>query len=355
MQTRIYGTKSLGSFEIVTTGLERAFTELDLFAGLKRLDKESDDAPGGTAPRGLLVGNPFNSKLMHFWGIHQENWLLLAPNSEGIPKDIVEDLSMEIFSLRSNAKVPTLTGLYAPTKWALGVLEREFNGQIPVRLLRHGVLDEYQPIPETRALVRKAFLEHGHFKVVHATSTWHERKGTRALIQAWKSIEEKVPLAELLITAPSNAIAIYQDVAAKAGSKRVRFMPNHSLTRKAWVEGISNVHAVVQPSRGEGFGLVPLEARACGLPVVATNCTGHSEHMPEDTIPGVAVIKHGGLTEVDDYPGAIAPTVTVESIRQGLFEMHSYYASHHDAALENAETIRKQWSWTKVTKEDLCL
>lgn len=353
MQTRLYGTKSLGSFEIVTTGLERALKSLEILAGLRRTDSEdTDDSSGGGAPRAILVGNPFLSKLMHFWGAHDETWLMLAPNSEGIPNDIVADLSQPVFSLRLNREVPTLTGLYAPSKWAVGVLERAFSGRVPVKLLRHGVLPEFVPIPANReATLRHA--EGGGFNVVHATSTFHERKGTRALIKAWAAVEKEIPKAQILITAQPNVIPIYADVAALAGCKRVSFMPNHSLPRAQWVGGISGAHAVIQPSRSEGFGLVPLEARACGIPVVATACTGHSEHMPSESEPGAVVIPHGGLEPVDDYSGAIAPAVSVDDIRDSILTLHGNYRQHHEAAMERSEEIRKRWAWETVIKEDL--
>ncbi len=39
----------------------------------------------------------------------------------------------------------------------------------------------------------------------------------------------------------------------------------------------------VLPSRGEGFGLTPLEAAGCGLPVIASNSSGLSDFINDDT------------------------------------------------------------------------
>lgn len=57
------------------------------------------------------------------------------------------------------------------------------------------------------------------------------------------------------------------------------------------IEKYQNADALLFPTRTEGFGLVALEAQACGLPVVATNCTS----LPEVVKDG----KTGFLCEMD--------------------------------------------------------
>ena len=39
------------------------------------------------------------------------------------------------------------------------------------------------------------------------------------------------------------------------------------------------IHALVSATRGEGFGLPLLEAAACGLPVIATDWSGHKDFL----------------------------------------------------------------------------
>lgn len=47
-------------------------------------------------------------------------------------------------------------------------------------------------------------------------------------------------------------------------------------------EFYKNSDCFVLPSRGEGFCLPICEAAACGLPVIATRCSGHSDFVKED-------------------------------------------------------------------------
>ena len=352
-QTTLYGTRSRGSFEIVTTGLERALLAHGALSEVVRMDKSSDnEAGGGSAERAILVGNPFFSKTLHFRGIHEEHWLLLAPNSEGLPEDIIEDLTAKVFSLSKQQEVPTLTGLLAPSRWAQGVLQRCFPA-LRVKHVPHGVLSEFQAVPDARAHALAEFGAKGIFRCVHATSTDRGRKGTKELLRAWRSVEPKIPHAQLLITCQPPIIPLLQDFSATLGCRRVSFAQNHYFTRELWVSGLSQVHCVVQPSRGEGFGLVPLEAMACGVPVVATACTGHSEYMPKESRPGVEVVAHGAISDCDDYPRSKAPSVSAEVIEEALLRMHAGYARHHEAALEKAPHISTGWAWETVTKEGL--
>jgi glycosyltransferase involved in cell wall biosynthesis len=353
-QTCLYGTRSRGSFEVVTTGLERALKAHGALAGVARLDKEEEAPAGGAAPRAIVVGNPFCTKLVHFRGMHDEVWLLLAPNSEGVPEDIIEDLTLPIFSLSKQKEVPTLTGLLAPSRWAQGVLQRCFP-KLPVRHVPHGVLSEFRAIPEARQATLKDFQDKGEFRCLHATSTDRGRKGTKELLQAWGKVELQVPRAQLLVTCQPPLIPILQDYAIKQGCRRVQFTQNHFFTRELWVAGLAQVHCVIQPSRGEGFGLVPLEAMACGVPVVATACTGHSEYMPSVDMKtnGVETVPHGDLADCDDYAGSKAPTVTSGDIEQAILKLHAGYARHHEGALECAPHIREHSAWETVTKKGL--
>jgi mannosyltransferase len=61
----------------------------------------------------------------------------------------------------------------------------------------------------------------------------------------------------------------------------------------------------IAPARYEGFGLVPLESMACGVPVVASRTGAY----PKIVTPGV----HGELVPCDDLPALIAAVDTMLS------------------------------------------
>jgi len=109
-------------------------------------------------------------------------------------------------------------------------------------------------------------------------------------------------------------------------------------------------HVVCQPSRGEAFGCVPVEARACGVPIVATNCTGHGAHVDVNA-PGVIVVPSGDFGPIDDGPGALAPTVSPDAIGDALRRAYAQWPSLMQAAQKAADDVREKWSWKAVTQD----
>jgi len=346
---RLYSKKHRGSFDIVELGLIRALRASDNLAGIVDLDKDEPD-PGVTAKRAIVVSNPFLTQLAHLRGIHEEVWLVLAPNSEGVSPNVRELLSEEIYSVAKGKAVPLVQGLFSPSKWGEQVLKRTFP-TIPVRLLRHGVLKEFFCDVLQRDKVRKSFTNEGKFIVLHSTSTFSDRKGTKELLEAWAGFQRKVPSAELYIACQPGLWMQFQQLAAKFGAKNVHMQKFFGTLLEPWARVLGGVHAVVQPSRGEGFGLVPLEARATGTPIVATDCTGHSEHVTVED--GVVVVPTHELSDINDYPRARAPSLEAKDIESSLCALYDTYLKHHDAAVERAPFLLRDWAWEKVVNEDL--
>ncbi|UCC52960.1 MAG: glycosyltransferase, partial [Anaerolineaceae bacterium] len=72
-----------------------------------------------------------------------------------------------------------------------------------------------------------------------------------------------------------------------------------------------NAETFVFPSRFEGFGFGPLEAMACGTPVVTSNCSS----LPEVVGPAAFAVDAGDEREM---AGAIIATVLEDNLRADL-------------------------------------
>jgi hypothetical protein len=100
-----------------------------------------------------------------------------------------------------------------------------------------------------------------------------KRKGTdlafnafRTVFKGWK--KKWGPEPQLIMKNPKGE-------AKFRGYDRVVMSSGH-LSNEAEIDLYSTAHCYVQPSRGEGFGLQPLQAMAQGIPTILTDAHGHS-------------------------------------------------------------------------------
>ncbi|MBW4686012.1 MAG: glycosyltransferase family 4 protein [Komarekiella atlantica HA4396-MV6] len=169
-------------------------------------------------------------------------------------------------------------------------------------------VDIFQPQPKTSDRFRAMFV-----------GRLSPRKGVHYLMQAWQEL--KLSDAELVLVGtnlfPSGWLEQYKDI-----YRHVPSVP-HLLLNQYY----SSASVLVFPSLVEGFGLVILEAMACGIPVITTPNTG-----------GLDVL-------TDGVEGFIVPIRDVETLKEKL----EWCYSHPQELAEMGRAARRkaeQYNWS---------
>ncbi len=340
MNIRLYGP-SIGhaSNARVAAGIRQALAELGMLAGFVPIDAfdEEEQYPGVDADIGLFVGPyPLVGIVRH--GGHERRLVLVQPNSSWLPEDLVRLVQCHGQPI-------------VPSAWAKSVVESYFPGQ-QVGVWAHGIDDGFRPLRETADTLKWSFVK-GQWTVAHLSSSTFERKGTRELCEAWMAARSELPPAAKLVLIVQRSVRemIGELLQGHPAESSVVYWPQLSGNVRQMADLYRSVHVICQPSRGEAFGLVPLEARACGTPVVMTGCTGHAEHVNQETgEPGVVIVPSGELGDIDDGPGARAPVVAVSDLANALVEAYEGWSRLQLMACAWAEDRGRRWSWAETTE-----
>jgi glycosyltransferase involved in cell wall biosynthesis len=267
---------------------------------------------------------------------------MLVPNSTWVPPTLLE-LYREC-----------CTRLLVPSRWCREKLEAYDLG-LPIDVVPHGVDEGFARLPTHRRILRDTWEGKASgipFVVSHWSTSGGRRKGTVELVEAWRMLasQRQIPSgAKLELFLDSGAESallehLYDDGIPNGVELNPRLCANPRTMSS--ILGASNI--VCQPSRAEGFGLIPLEARVCGVPVVATFCSGHSEHLSGvGTDQGVVRVDHGPDGPIDDGPGALAPTVAASDIADSLSYAFENWPRLDEAAAAHAARVGVEWSWRK--------
>ena len=111
--------------------------------------------------------------------------------------------------------------------------------------------------------------------------------------------------------------------------------------------------ALLYPSRGEGFGLIPLEAMATGMPAIFPRATGMRDYghlgMWVKTQAMPATIGYGrGDTAVEGVPFGLWQQPMLHELVARLQELDTEYDDVMNRAQSDAVTIATEWTWDRT-------
>ena len=189
----------------------------------------------------------------------------------------------------------------------------------PARVILHGIdTRAFRPCEDRRALRRALGLPEG--LLIGCYGRIRCQKGTDVFVGAMLEVLPRRPDVTALVMgrATEKHVLFLQGLrekVARAGlDGRILFLPEAPVDdMPRWYQALD---LLVAPQRWEGFGLTPLEAMACGVPVVATTAGAFDELVMEGTT------------------GRLVPPGDVGRMRAAV-----------DAALASPDTLRR-WSAT---------
>ncbi|MGV8985643.1 MAG: glycosyltransferase family 4 protein [Cypionkella sp.] len=193
-----------------------------------------------------------------------------------------------------------MDGVVATSARTAGYLER------PSKVILHGIDTRGFAPPNDRAALRQRLgLPDG--VLIGCYGRIRAQKGTDAFVQAMIAVLPARPEAVALVMgrATDSHVAFLQglktQVATAGLADRILFLPEVTVDQMPdWYRALD---IYVAPQRWEGFGLTPLEAMACAVPVVATRVGAFEELVA----PGVT----GAFVEPGDIPALAAATATL--------------------------------------------
>ena len=158
-------------------------------------------------------------------------------------------------------------------------------------------------------------------KRVIAVGRYVYQKGFDLLLQAWAKIEKQFPDWELAIYGMGDR-SPYENLAKQLGVDMNRCHLNGSTQniRKEYLESSLFVFS----SRFEGFGMVLIEAMACGLPVVSFDCPCG----PKD------IVSH-------DEDGLLVPSGDIEKLANAMSQLMDSYELRHQMAKNAIGNVRR--------------
>ena len=134
-------------------------------------------------------------------------------------------------------------------------------------------------------------------------AVWHGRvevatKGVDVLIDAWQTVCASRPGLDyrLLMLGTGVDSAWMHERLARAGVRGVSWRDEYVQDRALLRRHLAAGDVFAFPSRHEGFAVAPLEAMACGLPVVAADAPGIPDLLSGGEASGGIVVPRGDAT-----------------------------------------------------------
>ena len=146
--------------------------------------------------------------------------------------------------------------------------------------MKSGITRIYNPLPYREKAIRRT-----EEPVILAVGRLTGVKGYDLLIRSWKLLESDYPDWSVIVIGEGEDRRILEQLSKEEGLARLYFIGE----RDPVEEYYEKAAFLVLPSRGEGFGMVLIEAMYYSLPVVSYSCESGPAEIVEDGETGFLV------------------------------------------------------------------
>lgn len=217
---------------------------------------------------------------------------------------------------------------------------RDAGMHAPMLIVPHGIEEVYRP--------QKEYLPERPFIFFNALGkTFLHRKGTAVLLRAFKRAFFERTDVELRLRAgdPRAVAALLDNHTSLDAHPRVRIEPTQNLPKEEFARCYSEVHCTVHPTRGEGFGLIPLQSLACATPVIAPRHTGLLDTLESRWIHSLSATPPRPPSREESQP---LWNLDENELVAAMLQVHGNYPSYKKRAEVAAPIVQERFAWPRV-------
>lgn len=194
-----------------------------------------------------------------------------CPQTKVVPKSLFLDTTAHIW--KKQKKIFTSVGnmtIVTPSEWLKSMVEKSFFNIYTIQTIYNGVnLDIFKP--EKSDFREKHNLQNKHV-ILGVANIWEERKGLNTFL--W--LNKKLPENYQIVLVGTN-----DEVDKKLPDSIISIHRTYNQKELAQIYTAADIF--VNPTLEDVFGLVNIEALACGTPVAVYRTGGCSEIITEDS------------------------------------------------------------------------
>lgn len=190
---------------------------------------------------------------------------------------------------------------------------------------------------------------------------WDARKSTKEIIQAFKNVFGDKDNVELWISVDNgyavDGMKTTEERLAKHRLECKNIKILHFPSREDYVDILNNSHVFVSCARSEGWNLPLIEAMACGIPSIYSNCSGQLEFAAGKGIP-VDISHEVSPKEIRDSYCEMTEIASgnwyepnFKDLEDKLLYSYNNYSKLKKKALKDSELIRSEFTWDNAAKK----
>lgn len=218
-------------------------------------------------------------------------------------------------------KLEVIDELWVPNTFCKNVFSEFFDKDI--RVFPHGVSENFNPFK--REVKDKFIFLHMGFPAVRknlpdTVNAFLENFAGREDVELW--------------------IKGYDTSTIFTTEKNIKLISG-SLPYDQIVNLMHQANAMIYPTWGEGFGLIPLQAMATGMPVILTDGWADYQYLANDLIVDTTLEESPWQTI---HPGKMLKP-NYETLVEKVSEVYNNYDEYSQQFYNNTTHIHDEWSW----------